>query len=315
MSLASSFSSREVCEMARTRKSAAALFDAITLEGNLITPAMLTRIAAHESHGQSDADYGVPKGLTLRDEIARYFRIGQALFHELFASPTPSSNATVQFTERLLREVFGFHDLNRVGHRELHGRSFAVTLEALGGRVPIVVVPPSDELDRPSTHLQGEGRRRSAASAVQEWLNACDSTLWGLCCNGNTLRLVRDNASLTRPAYVEANLRQLFEAEDFADFAALWLLIHVSRFGCPQTNRTARLLAPSTPNIEAIQNTASSARSGWCVGAPLCRSPSTRKTTSARIARSGHAHRRRRSRSNRAPGAPQAASASVSGPA
>ncbi len=217
--------------MARTRKSAAALFDAITLEGNLITPAMLSRIAAHEFPGQSEVDYDVPKGLTLRDEIARYFRIGQALFQELFASPTPSANATVLFTERLLREVFGFHDVGRAGQRELHGRTFVVTLEALGGRVPIVVVPPSDELDRPSTNLQGEGRRRSAASAVQEWLNAYDAALWGLCCNGNTLRLLRDNASLTRPAYVEANLRQLFEAEDFADFAALWLLIHASRFG------------------------------------------------------------------------------------
>ena len=66
--------------MARTRKSASALFDAIILEGNLITPAMLTRIAAHEAGAQSEADYSVPKGLTLRDEIARYFRIGQALF-------------------------------------------------------------------------------------------------------------------------------------------------------------------------------------------------------------------------------------------
>ena len=55
--------------------------------------------------------------------------------------------------------------------------------------------------------------------------------LWGFCCNGERLRLVRDNASLTRPAYVEANLRQLFEGEDFADFAALWLLIHATRFG------------------------------------------------------------------------------------
>ena len=71
--------------MARTRKSASALFDAITLEGNLITPAMLTRIAAHDAGAQSEADYNIPKGLTLRDEIARYFRIGQALFKELFA--------------------------------------------------------------------------------------------------------------------------------------------------------------------------------------------------------------------------------------
>jgi hypothetical protein len=30
--------------------------------------------------------------------------------------------------------------------------------------------------------------------------------LWGLCSNGIQLRLVRDNASLTRPAYIEAVL-------------------------------------------------------------------------------------------------------------
>ena len=44
---------------------------------------------------------------------------------------------------------------------------------------------------------------------------------------------MRDNASLTRPAYIEADLRRIFEADSFADFAALWLLIHASRFGAP----------------------------------------------------------------------------------
>jgi hypothetical protein len=47
------------------------------------------------------------------------------------------------------------------------------------------------------------------------------------------LRLTRDNASLTRPAYVEADLRRIFEADLFADFTALWLLVHASRFGLP----------------------------------------------------------------------------------
>ena len=107
-----------------------------------------------------------------------------------------------------------------------------MTLEARGTRqVPIVVVPPSDDLDHASPHLATEGRRRSAASSAQDWLNHNDSALWGFCTNGERLRLVRDNASLTRPAYVEGNLRQIFEGEDFADFAAFWLLIHASRFG------------------------------------------------------------------------------------
>jgi hypothetical protein len=210
-------------------------FDAITVEGALISPAMLTRIARHDADGQNEAAYGIPKGLTLRDEIARYFRIGQALYGELTASQTPSLTATVGFIEMLFRDVFGFVDVHRVGTRTLDDRQFAVTLEGLGGRVPVIIVPPGDELDRPSTHLAVEGRRRSAASAIQDWLNTSGDAAWGMCSNGHLLRLVRDNASLTRPAYIEANLRRIFEDEAFADFTALWLLIHASRFGKPGT--------------------------------------------------------------------------------
>jgi hypothetical protein len=215
----------------RTRRTAALAFDAITVEGALIAPAMLARIAQHQAGGQTEADYGVPKGLTLRDEIARYFRIGQALFNDLTASKTPSNAATVGFVEKLLRDVFGFADVHRVGSRIIGEQQFALTLGGLDGRIPLVVVPPGDDLDRPSTHLPTDGRRRSAASAVQDWLNAGEGALWGLCSNGVSIRLVRGNASLTRPAYIEADLRRIFEGEAFADFAALWLLIHASRFG------------------------------------------------------------------------------------
>ena len=99
-----------------------------------------------------------------------------------------------------------------------------------GGRVPVVVVPPSDGLDRPSTTLSAE-RRRSAALTLQDHLNAEDGAVWGLAANGHCLRLMRDNASLTRPAYLEADLARLFGDEDMASFTLLWLLIHRSRFG------------------------------------------------------------------------------------
>ncbi|HET6378718.1 MAG TPA: N-6 DNA methylase [Methylocella sp.] len=219
----------------RTRSAPALSFDALTVEGALISPAMLARIAAHQADEQTEADYGVPKGLTLRDEIARYFRIGQALLASLAASETPSHAATVKFGEELLRDVLGFADLKRAGVRTLGERQFAVTLEGLSGRVPIVIVPPSDELDRPSEHLPTDSRRRSAASAIQDLLNASEECRWGLCSNGFRLRLVRDNQSLTRPAFIEADLRTIFEEENFADFTALWLLLHASRFGRPGT--------------------------------------------------------------------------------
>src|SRR5437660_6912618 len=102
---------------ARTNRTAALAFDAITVEGALIAPAMLARIAQHQAGAQTEADYGVPKGLTLRDEIARYFRIGQAMFRDLAASDTPSLKATVNFIEKLLHDVFGFSDIRQVGTR------------------------------------------------------------------------------------------------------------------------------------------------------------------------------------------------------
>lgn len=217
--------------MARSPRTFALAVEAITVEGALIAPAVLAKVAAREAECQSDTDYKIPKGLTLRDEIARYFRIGQALYAEFSASKASPVGRTITFVEAVLRDVFGFTDITRVGGRVVDQRLFAITLEGVSGRAPVVVVPPSDSLDRASDHLPTDGRRRSAATAVQDWLNAQESALWGFCCNGERLRLLRDNASLTRPAYIEADLRQIFEAESFADFSVLWLLIHASRFG------------------------------------------------------------------------------------
>ena len=89
---------------ARRSRGAALAFDALLVEGALVAPTMLARIAEQKAGGQVESDYNVPKGLTLRDEIARYFRIGQALFTDLSASATPGAGATTRFVEALLRE-------------------------------------------------------------------------------------------------------------------------------------------------------------------------------------------------------------------
>ncbi len=117
-----------------------------------------------------------------------------------------------------------------LGFDDLATHEGAVCLLA-GGRVPIVVTPPSEEkLDRRSPTLSTD-RSRSAAFALQDYLNAHDGALWGLATNGTVLRLLRDNASLTRPAYIEADLAQIFTNEDAASFSILWLLCHRTRFG------------------------------------------------------------------------------------
>jgi len=94
------------------------------------------------------------------------------------------------------------------------------------GAVPIHVTPGED-LDRIS---QRGGVRASPHGLVQEFLNRTDAHLWGLVLNGEKLRLLRDNAQVTRPAYVQFDLEEIFDQGDTAGFRLLWLLAHRTRF-------------------------------------------------------------------------------------
>ena len=217
--------------MARKTISDIAALLNITLEGNLIAPAMLAKVERLEADAQREEDYTVKPGLTIRDEIPRAFRIGQALFSQFSSSDAATAGATLRFVTQLLTDVFGFADLQTGGRRQSDGRDYLVHLEAGDGRIPVIVVPPKDTIDRASEALAFDDRKRSASTALQDWLNAEEDALWGLATNGDVIRLMRDNASLTRPAFVEADLKQIFETEDYSSFSALWLLLHRSRFG------------------------------------------------------------------------------------
>ncbi len=93
----------------------------------------------------------------------------------------------------------------------------------------------SDQLDKGSSQFGREGRRRSPHSCLQECLNADDNANWGLLLTGDRLRLLHDNPSLVKPAYLAVDLELLVEGELFTEFAVLWLLLHASRFRHPQT--------------------------------------------------------------------------------
>lgn len=214
----------------------ASSFASLTIEGNLLAPSILKEIATQNSQTQTD-EYNIPRGVTIRDELARFFRIGQASFRHLHESPSASLEATIRFTTEILTNVLDFSEVSPGGVLESGGRLFPVTLQALAGRLPMIVVSPSEGLDTASEHLRPDlrldARRRSAATALQDWLNVSDLALWGLCTNGLQLRLLRDNPSLTRPAYLEFDLSQIFDNEDFSSFTLFWLLLHSSRFGRP----------------------------------------------------------------------------------
>ncbi len=63
-----------------------------------------------------------------------------------------------------------------------------------------------------------------------ELLNRSDGHLWGIVSNGLRLRLLRDDISVTREAYVEFDPEATPAGEDYPGFVLLGLLLQQSRF-------------------------------------------------------------------------------------
>ena len=209
-------------------------FDALSIEGGLLGADWLGKVAQLQAAAQEPTDYRVPKGLHIRDEIARSWRIAQAYFREMDVGRASGGDARAlaeRFLESFLRDALCFASLVQVEPRTIGERVYPVRFFALDDRVPVVAAPVGKGLDTPLPELGDERRRRSAFGLLQEYLNASGAALWGVASDGLSLRIARDNASLTRPAWIEADLARIFTEDLYPDFAAFWLLAHESRFG------------------------------------------------------------------------------------
>ncbi|WP_354674304.1 Eco57I restriction-modification methylase domain-containing protein [Cupriavidus alkaliphilus] len=219
----------------RRRNAVTLEFDAIAIEGGLLPAEWLAKVAALQAPHQLATDYDIPKGLNLRDELGRYWRIAEAHWNDFAAARATAQDVralTTRFFNSLLREVFGVVDVTSVSEPlVIAERRYPLTATGCSGRLPVVIATCDQRLDDRDRRFGDAGRQRSAFGLLQDYLNATDGALWGIASNGLALRLARDNASLTRPAWIEADLERIFIEERFADFSLLWLLIHASRFG------------------------------------------------------------------------------------
>jgi len=227
-------------------------YTAIRIEGGLIPAdelSRLTTLAEPSQTEQTETHYHVPKGLKVRDEIARYFKISINLWRDFQLlrqrEDVNAHDVTVrEFLVPLLRDVLGFADLERSPAIEMAGHSYRIGHSADRGRVPLIFAAHNQPVDAAAERFgelnsdSGKVRRRSPFMLAQEALNASDNALWAIVTNGLTLRILRDNPSLTRPAYVEVDLEALFTEELYPDFTAFWLLAHSSRFGAVGSEQT-----------------------------------------------------------------------------
>lgn len=205
------------------KKNVQVSFEAISIEGGLISPDWLTRISQRQCDFQTETDYNIPKGLALRDEIGRYYRIALGLW-----ASTTSKN---EFLSNFLKQCLGFEDIEEIQIPEEPPSTYPIKFFAGKGSMPLVFSSVELGLDSLSDEFGDGTRKRTAFGLVQEFLNSTDAALWGICSDGLTLRILRDNASLTKPAWIEIDLKRIFEEDRFSDFAAFWLFSHRSRFG------------------------------------------------------------------------------------
>lgn len=221
--------------MKRIRKTQATLdLPTLKLEGGLFLPDQLEKAAQGRASAQSEADYGTPKGVKLKDEYSRAFQIACAQWQHFAAqmerTDVDAAQLTTAFVHELLRDAFGYTTLQAASAQSAGELRYPVSLT--NGSLPVLVAPYSLGLDEADARfaVQGGGSRRKAPfQAMQELLNASPDHLWGIVSNGKQLRLLRDAASLTRPSFLEVDLADLLGGQRYAEFANVWRLLHASR--------------------------------------------------------------------------------------
>ncbi|MPY94715.1 MAG: type II DNA modification enzyme, partial [Acidimicrobiia bacterium] len=212
---------------------------AITLVsvGGLLPRDLLDRVTSGDQTvpGTGPTDYGLAPGERLNDAITRSWnrlRGVWASFRRAEALLPPSEQTATSVTrERWLRPLFdelGFAGLPLARGLHVDGKDYPIS-HHWGSTVPIHLPGARVAIDRASRGVRGAARS-SPHGLVQEYLNRSESCLWGIVSNGLVLRILRDNASLTRQAYVEFDLEAMFDGEAYSDFVLLWLTCHRTRF-------------------------------------------------------------------------------------
>ena len=208
------------------------LFPFIRTEGSLLPSDLLQRIAdAKDLPGLKAEDYGLTLGETLNEAINRSWTRLQSLWgtFQKQRAALPESDTGTTLTRRWLQVLFQEleYDRNLPTADPITIEEKVYPISHVWSHVPIHLVSFRADLDTRST-LTGT-RKASPHSLVQELLNRSEAHLWAFVSNGLRLRVLRDNVSLTRQAFVEFDLEGIFDSEAYADFRLLWLLCHRSR--------------------------------------------------------------------------------------
>jgi hypothetical protein len=209
-------------------------FITLHTEGAILPPDLLQKVLVNDSNlpGLTPEAYHLGKNEKLNEAINRSWNRLLGIwsgFSSAMEQLPPDDKGITLTRERWLLILFselGYGRLSPAKGLEIEGKSYPVS--HMWCNSPIHLTGCRIDLDRRTTGVAGAARM-SPHSMVQEFLNRSKEHLWAFVSNGLILRILRDNVSLTRQAYVEFDLQSMMNGEVYSDFALLWLLCHQSR--------------------------------------------------------------------------------------
>jgi hypothetical protein len=205
----------------------------VQIEGSLLAADMPTELLTGSLKGQRSEDFGFSPAAKLADEMAiawgdakAYWAAFQRMLARLEMDDTATSATREYWVVPLLKSL-GFDPAYTRQAQVVDGRTFAISHRVEPGehQPPLHVVGCRVDLEK--RPLSGNPRL-SAHALVQEYLNRTEH-LWAIVTNGLRWRLLRDSSLMTRLTYIEFDLEQILNGENFAEFCLFYRLFHRSR--------------------------------------------------------------------------------------
>jgi type I restriction-modification system DNA methylase subunit len=216
-------------------------YTAIRSEGGLLPYDLLDEILAETAPGQKAADFGLPKGRRVSDEIQRVWLDAQELWSRFKVGREKLTDKDPHGTTLTRDRWIGplLTDPVRLSY-DLHYQPSAPVLDGLTFPISHRAGEASDSSP---VHIEGCGieldkrpqkYRVSPQAMVQEFLNRGES-LWGVVTNGLRFRLLRNSVRTARPTYLEFDLETILEGGHYNEFVLFYRLCHRTRL--PQMGR------------------------------------------------------------------------------
>ncbi len=208
-------------------------FATITTKGALFPIDFLERLTSGDRNldGLNAEAYHLTENEKINEAISRswknvlgYWKNFQTSKSKLADTDRGTSETREKWLLPLFKEL-GYGRLLTTEKFSFDGKDYQISHS--WNKSPIHLISFRAPLDEKSDIIGA--RRTSPHAMIQDFLNRSNDHLWAFLSNGYQFRILRDNRSLTKQAYIEFDLETMLDSEVYSDFVILWLLCHQSR--------------------------------------------------------------------------------------